>query len=131
MKYKVNRIYSKNRLEYYVVLSGNVEIPFYISKDGAEYDWHYEKRLKGCRETTINDVPNWVADTINLLLNGSEQAEIKFEYFENGFWKKGVDYLDFNFVKGDEGFHEDAIKIFKETNSNKYEKLNIISVGFC
>lgn len=131
MVYKVNRIYSKNRLEYFIILSGNVEIPFYVSKNEILYDWWYDKKLNGCREVTIKDVPLWVIGKIDCLFNLKEQAEIKFEYFENGFWKKDVDYLDFNFVKGDEGFHEEAIRIFKETNSTKYEKINIISVGFC
>lgn len=130
MNYVCNRIFSKNRLEYFVIISGNREIAFYISKSSIFYDWNPD--LKGCFEITLKDSPEWLVAKIDFLLTKStEQAEIKFNYVENGFWKSGVEYITFNFIKGDEGFHEEAIQIFKERFSEKYYKYEIISVSFC
>lgn len=130
MNYVCNRIYSKNRLEYFVIISRNKEIGFYITKSVILYDWNPD--LKGCFEITLKDCPEWLVEKINFLLTKStEQAEIKFNYVENGFWKSGVEEITINYIKGDEGFHEEAIQIFKERFSEKYYKYEIISVSYC
>lgn len=125
MKYDFE-VYKKNHLEYYVVMIGATRIPFYISKTEFCYDYH--SNLKTCKKIFKDDCPDWLNEKIQILLNSKEQAEIKFEYFEDGFWKRGDDYIDINFVKNDDCFHERAKQEFLEKNSGKYQNLKIVSV---
>lgn len=125
MKYDFE-VYKKNHLEYYVIVIGATRIPFYFSKSGIFYDYHtdpkyYKKILK-------EDCPDWLTEKIEFLLNDKEDAEIKFQYFQDGFWKTGLETVSINYVKNDEQFHERAEKEFLEKNSGKYNLLKIICV---
>ena len=126
MKYDFE-VYKKNHLEYHVIVIGATRIPFYFSKSGILYDYHTEP--KKFKRIFKDDCPDWLMKDIELLLKSKECAEIKFEYFQDGFWKKDSESVWINYIKNDEQFHERAEKEFLEKYSGKYNQLKIISVS--
>ena len=102
---------------------------FTLSRQGDLDIWEID--FKQWRKIIPDDIPKWAQEKIKYLENYTEQFEVKYEYEENGVWKKDSEYIDVNCFKWQENMHEKAqqkaLRMFEETGKN----VKILSVTFC
>lgn len=87
--------------------------------------------FKQWRKIIPDDIPKWALEKIKYLENYTEQFEVKYEYEENGVWKKDFEYIDVNCFKWQENMHEKARQKFLENCKETGKNVKILSVTFC
>lgn len=87
--------------------------------------------FKQWRKIIPDDIPKWALEKIKYLENYTEQFEVKYEYEENGVWKKDFEYIDVNCFKWQENIHEKAQQKFLAKCKEIGISVKILSVNFC
>lgn len=100
-----------------------------ISRQGTLTIWEID--FKQWRKIIPDDIPKWALEKIKYLENYTEQFEVKYEYEENGVWKKDLEYIDVNCFKWQENIHEKARQKFLRMCEETGKNVKILSVTFC